>query len=218
MQSFKLALAFVLATTATAAAEVTVYKCVPSPGHPCPSTVIIRRPPAQPFTESTSTAAEAEQNRRLAEIEAANAAKEGDAWQFGFNLGLLRVDGTNFAGIASVGYHWQLTLPVEVAFGVGILDGSNTDLLGVYDLRAGVAPGGENFSVGILGEYMGAGGSDGPKQLSFEGGRIEPRYFFNESVGVNAFLQIGHGEAALPDRREHDGFAWGTGLGLTLRR
>lgn len=218
MKSTLLTAAILLLTANSAAtAGITVYKCVPGPGVTCPSTIVIRRPPST-FVESTNPENEAEQNRKIAELEAARNSKKGDAWQFGFNVGILHVDGTNFTGIASVGYHWQLTLPVEVAFGVGILDGSHTDLLGVYDLRAGVAPGGENFSVAVLGEYMGAGGSDGPKQLSFEGARIEPRYFFSESVGINAFLQLGHGEAALPDRRELDGFAWGTGLGLTLRR
>lgn len=223
MSSHKLTpvlIALLLSTTA--AAEVTVFKCVPSPGHPCPSTVIIRRPTPAPYVESTNPAAEAEQNKKIAQLEAARNATKGDGWLLGFGLSALSIDGLDGAGELSVGYHWDIALPLEVNFGFGGLVGQHVDALGLYSLRFGVAPsfGDGTFSLPVQLEYLGAGGSDGPKQLALEGLRLEPRIALGEtkSVFVSGFFLGGHGEAALPDRRESDGFAWQAGVGLTYKR
>jgi hypothetical protein len=125
----------VLAPRLAHAARV-VYKCVPSPGHPCPGTVVIRpaAPPPAPATEpATSVAAEQRQDERIEKLEQSSG-------QFRVELGTTFDTDGNIGGLLGVGGSWHL--------------GQNFAIADAELLVGGSEAGNDGFLLGTRGDVL----------------------------------------------------------------
>jgi hypothetical protein len=125
----------VLAPRLATAARV-VYKCVPSPGHPCPGTVVIRQLPPPPPAAPVHTLQEHQEEQQEYRI----AALEKSAGQFRVEGGILLDTDGNVGGQVGVGGSWLIGNDLAIADGELILGRTQA--------------GNDSFTIGGRGDFM----------------------------------------------------------------